>query len=180
MRSGSDTEPSETLMAPRLPAGRLFHAPGEGRVCPHPIHCLRAAPCSSWYALGLRSPSRGHRGSARRGSLRYVLPSEGVVFLRHRNFTDRGVRRSGQRQPTVSLRVGRTPPSPVAGAETRREGGWRVDSVVGIQSGSTFSLTPKTEYRGKSVQNLLFFQSADVFGRIVSVKAVFWVFALNF
>ena len=98
----------------------------------------------------------------------FALPSEPL------RAAGRGVRRSGQRQPTVSLRVGRTPPSPVAGAETRREGGWRVDSVVGIQSGSTFSPPAKTEYRGKSVQNLLFFQSADVFGRIVSVKAVFW------
>ena len=58
-----------------------------------------AAPCSSEYALGLRSPSRGRIRLRSTGSLRYALPSEGVALLRHREFIARGVRRTGQRPP---------------------------------------------------------------------------------
>ena len=61
----------------------------------------RRCPCASWYALGLRSPSRGHIRLRSTSSLRYVLPSEGVAFLRHRSFTDRGVRRRGIARLTI-------------------------------------------------------------------------------
>ncbi len=46
-------------------------------------------------------------GSARRGSLRYALPSEGVALLWHRKFIARGVRRMGQRKPKCVAGEGR-------------------------------------------------------------------------